>query len=125
MIVYRGTPRPESRPAKRDFAGVFFSEKPEFAAQYGSYLAKYEIPDQRLLNVESKDARRIAFLHHGDSEDYEEESTMDTFMFPDERWVKILKMYDYTGTRIGVDIFIYDLTGLKLLQTGVVLPSKS
>jgi hypothetical protein len=119
MIVYRGTPEPESRPDKRDFAGVFFSTKTAVAAQYGPYLAKYEIPKQRLLNVDSDEAPKLAYIHSGEKH---EEAIIDTFAFPDKVWVAILKIKGYTGTRFGDDIFIYDLTGIRLVQTGVVVP---
>jgi hypothetical protein len=122
MIVYRGTPSQESGPEKRDFAGVFFAAKPEVAAQYGPYLAKYEIPEQRLLNVDSDEAVRLAFAHNGEEGD---EAIVDTFAFPDKWWVAILKAFGYTGTRFGDDVFIYDLTDLKLLQTGVAVPRES
>jgi len=119
-VLYRGSPYPEDAPGPRDFAGVFFSEDPVQAAQYGIYLQSYEANPQRLLDIEMTEAAEIFREFSGD---YDEDSMVEAFMFPDEAWVKVLQKNGYTGTRIGKDVFLawpfkITLVGRKEMDRG-------
>jgi hypothetical protein len=98
----------------RSFPGVFFARKLDVAAQYGDYIQEYEVPWQRLLWVGSSKAKRLVFFHTGYKDD---EALIETFAFPDEAWVEILRDQGYTGTRFGDDVLLFDLSRLKLRRT--------
>lgn len=101
--LYRGTPYPEDEPRPRDFAGVFFSEDPEVASQYGPYVQIYEVGPQKLLNIDDLDTPALVSTF-ADASD--EETIVNLFMFPDEAWTGFLREMGYTGTKIGRDVFL-------------------
>lgn len=103
MVLFRGTPYPENVPVPRDFSGVFFSEDPVQAGQYGTYLQRYITGPQRLLDIDTPEATEVFKEFYGD---FDEDSMVETFMFPDEKWAGILRSKGFAGTRIGKDVFL-------------------
>jgi len=117
MILYRGTPQPESVARPREYACAFFSPDFEYAAQYGRYVQKYKVDRQRLLDFRDEDAHRLTFefTGHRPARHMNDPVMLDLFWHPTRSWVEFVSASGYTGTSMGWNVCIFDLAGLKLL----------
>ena len=109
MILYRGTPVPETKVEKRSYLGVYFTNKLmvalEFAAGEGSthgnsgFVQKYEIVRPRLFNFEGSEAERTV-----------------EFAEPDKKFVDSLIDAGYIGMRNREDVLLFDTSGVRLVE---------
>jgi len=118
MILYRGTPEPEDIPSPRHFACAFFAPNFDYAAEYGRYVQKYKIGRQRILDFGALAARRLTFEYtgHRPDRDMNDPVMLDLFWHPTKKWRDFVSAAGYTGTAMGWNVCIFDLSRLKLLR---------
>jgi len=117
MILYRGTPEPEDTPRPRRYACAFFAPDFDYAAEYGRYVQKYRVGRQRILQFGGPSSRRLVleFTGHRPARDHNDEVELDLFWHPTKEWRDFVSAAGYTGTAMGWNICIFDLSGLKLI----------
>ena len=133
MIVYRGTPRPESKPKHRAYTIIHFTKAfdlaKDFAAgQYSEgskgFVQMYEIPPQNLLDRSSEAASNLAEAYLGESPT--DDDINGLFWDPPKDWVKGLVQRGYTGMTgaghqaEGGEISLFSAKGVKLKKRWAV-----
>lgn len=117
MILYRGTPVPESTPRAKAYACPFFSPDFEYAAEYGLYVQKYRAGPQRILDFRDPAARRLTFefTGHQPARHMNDPVMLNLFWHPTDEWRDFIAAAGYTGTAMGWNICLFDPGELKLL----------
>lgn len=116
MILYRGTPVPESIPEPREYAAVFFAETKSYAASYGEWVQTYDVGRQSILDSGSKAAVELVWKFRRRKPDPQE--IEDLFFHPKLKLARFLSDFGFTGVAVGENIGIWDLRKVKLIERG-------
>jgi hypothetical protein len=120
MILYRGTPEPESLPKLRAFPVVFFAfdyvEVVDYATggeqePYG-YVQEYSVPDNlHLLDLDEDTAIVEQFFGRS----LTKAEYIDLLHYPSKEWVAFVKSMGFEGI-IGNYVLLFHVAGARLIR---------
>lgn len=122
VIMYRGTPEPESEPSLRAHPCVFFAfdyiEVVDYATggeQHDGYIQEYEVPATlNLLDMDEKDDLIIVeeFLGHHPRHG----ELVDLLHYPPKAWASFLKEGGYDGVVMHSYVCTWNVEDIYLLR---------
>ena len=123
MIAFRGTPVREKRPIQRRYECIFFASEFDTAAEYAAaekavddkgygFVQKYDLGRQRILDSDDLEAREILRAYIGRTPINDD---LIMYFEPEQEWIDTITSRGYTGTRLGDDICVFDVRGIRLL----------
>lgn len=120
MILYRGTPEPESLPQLRAFPVIFFAfdyiEVVDYATggeqtEYG-YIQEYYAPDDLLLLDLDEDTESVEEFF---GRPLTKAEYIDLLHYPPKEWIAFLKEAGVQGI-VGNYVLLFQPTGLRLVR---------
>lgn len=120
MILYRGTPEPESLPKLRAFPVVFFAFDYVEVVDYATggeqepegYVQEYSVLDNlHLLDLDEDTSIIEEFFGHA----LTKAQYIDLLHYPPKEWIASLKEMGFEGV-IGNYVLLFDTYGIRLLR---------
>jgi len=122
MILYRGTPEPESLPKLRAYPAVFFAfdyiEVVDYATggeqEPEGFIQEYLVPDDlHLLDLDEPEGIAVAEEFLG--RHLTKAAYLDLLHYPPKEWVEMVKERGFEGI-VGNYILLFSMTGVRLLR---------
>lgn len=122
MILYRGTPEPESLPKLRAFPAVFFAfdyvEVVDYATggeqEQEGFVQEYFAPDDlHLLDLDEPEGVSIAEEFLGRR--LTKAAYLDLLHYPPREWVEFTKVLGFEGI-VGNYVLLFSMNGVRLLR---------
>jgi hypothetical protein len=113
MILYRGTPKPETTPRKREFPAVYFAKSRRAAAFYGKFIQEYRSPCLRVIKYRSRRWDSIAADFLG--QPLTPRDHKNFFLFPIRQWIEWLWEAGYDAMEDRGYVAVFNPKSLKLV----------
>jgi hypothetical protein len=121
MLLYRGTPEPESIPKLRAFDAIFFTTSRNEALDYATggeqsdgYVQEYFAPDDlNLLDLDEPDGKAIADDFFGKRLGQQE--LIDLEHYPKKEWLQHVAGLWFDGV-VRNYVIVFGVSGMKLLK---------
>lgn len=127
MLLYRGTPVPQMAPVSSEHECVFFSPDYDYAVEYAvgersegksdyGFVQKYRLPKQRLLDIGARKAFDLVKELTGERpKKWSDPMMLSLFWDPGPEWIDRVAAAGYTGTSMGYNLCIFDVSKAKLV----------
>lgn len=121
MLLYRGTPEPESVPKLRAFDAIFFTTSRNEALDYATggeqengYVQEYLAPDTpNLLDLDEPDGKAVAEDFFGKK--MREQDIIDLEHYPKVDWLKHVRDIGFDGI-VRNYVVLFGISGVRLLK---------
>lgn len=127
MLLYRGTSEPQEVPLSQKYECVFFSPDFTYAADYAvgergyqyidhGFVQQYRLPKQHLLDIGVREAFDLVKEFTGKRpRKWNDEAMLMLFWEPPPEWVDLVKDRGYSGTSMGFNWCIFDVSEVNLV----------